>query len=103
MENIECKVDAFDKSSNKNKKPTRLSGFRGTSSPEASGEPGTHRLYFLDKISSKIEGLAIIFLIKILLFIFLIKFSRKTASSLFWQLKSKANSQSFAIFVKEPA
>ena len=31
---------------NKNKKPTRLSGFRGTSSPDTSGEPGTQTFLF---------------------------------------------------------
>jgi hypothetical protein len=33
-----------------------MRGFRGTSSPEASGEPGTNRNYFLDNISFKISG-----------------------------------------------
>ena len=48
----------------KNKKPEYCySGFGGTSSPEASGEPG-HYGFLLDKISFKIEGSAIILLLK---------------------------------------
>jgi hypothetical protein len=37
----ELKIIQF-RYSNKNKKPTLLSGFCGTSSPDASGEQGTH-------------------------------------------------------------
>ena len=33
-----------------------IRGLSGTSSPEASGEPGTNRNYFLDNISFKISG-----------------------------------------------
>jgi hypothetical protein len=58
--------------------------------------------YFLDKMSSRIEGFLIIFSIKILLFIFLINLSRKIASSLFEQLKRRVKSQSLAIFVNDP-
>jgi hypothetical protein len=58
--------------------------------------------YFLDKMSSKMDGFLIIFSMKTLLFIFFINFSRNTASSLHVQLKTRANSQSLAILVNDP-
>ena len=88
---------------NVKKQKTRifLFGFCGTSSPEALGEPETHYNFLLDKISSKIDGFAITLLLKILLFILFIKFSRYSASSLVLQLKVRTTSQSSAILVKE--
>jgi hypothetical protein len=40
----------------KNKKPTRLSGFCGTSSPDASGEPGTRIFIFSIKYLKVSQG-----------------------------------------------
>ena len=60
----------------KTKNPLGWVGFGGASSPEASGEPGTDYDFLLDKISFKMDGSAMSLVLKILLFILLMKFSR---------------------------
>jgi hypothetical protein len=86
----------------KNKKPEYFySGFVVPPVPRLRENQGCMD-YFLDKMSSRIEGFLIIFSIKILLFIFLINLSRKIASSLLEQLKRRVKSLSLAIFVNDP-
>ena len=59
----------------KTKNPLGWVGFGGASSPEASGEPGTY-YFLLDRISFKMDGFSIILLLKVLLFIRLMNFSK---------------------------